>query len=557
MNISDDVARLILEQCDVDDSVALSQTSRRFRALFFANDGLIEKQVKAACPWMEKLESWPKTALLCAVRNKGGDKWFRVSAESEFVPEYGHYRFEMATLGKTVMNAPRRDMAEYNGVFEDVQLPMKPSMFFVRNGAIHVRESDSYENRDYSRIHLNLKDMRLIESPTVLKLPPEDAQELVFTNHIVSPVSGIQVCAADDSYEETIRFVDENDTVMIVGRGYDTYYIYKPEADIVDNKLTFHYQDWKRSAMDENEPPQLVGNSSYVAVVKDIEENTWACLEHASRHDTELIQLMLMEYETRVFCVQVYNGLLFVYKNLGGLGFLYPIWVNLGEKQTVSNDCLYPEEQGKYTVGKVTPAMIHDWQAVGGWETYRMRPVPSFARGDNGRFITVREFRKGGGYRIGDLETGITYQASVLHRNADGKAECVFPSITSDKTIKFFTWYEPWGRDILKHLEKVVDEYRSEEAPPFDSKSQTEAFQILYDELGYEERSDTGSIWSWGSSEYASDDERELFMPSPSDNSEDGYGDACSVDSMTSNEWARLTMGGDIPEELYDQLDFV
>ncbi|KAG5370340.1 hypothetical protein CKK34_0430 [Yarrowia sp. E02] len=509
---------------------------------------------------MEKVESWPKTALLCAVRNKGGDKWFRVPTDSEFEPGVGHYRFE-TTLGETVVDASRQDMAKYNGVFEDVQLPMKPSMF-VRNGAIHVREDDLlfYKRRDYSRIHLNLKDMSLVESPSVLKEPPEVKQWLgpFFDSPIVSPVSGIQVwgkCEFRDIYANPLMFIDENDTVMILTMDGYAYYIYKPEADIVDNKLKFRYQDWKRSAMNDNNPPQLVGNSSYVAVVKDIGEKTWACLEHASRHDTELI--LLMEYETRVFCVQVYNGLLFVHNNLRGLGFLYPIWVNLGEKQPVSNDCLLPEEQSKYTVCKVTPAMIHDWLVVGGWETYRKRPVPSFARGDNGRFITVREFRRGGGYCIGDLETGITYTCIVGHRNDDGRAECVFPSISSDKTVQFFTWYEPWGRDILKHLENVVDEYRSEEASPFDSKSRTEAFQKLYDELDYEAHSDTGSVWSWGSSEYASEDERGLYIPSPSVNSEDGNGYPCSLDSMTSNEWARFTLAGDIPQELYDQLDFL
>ncbi|KAG5370351.1 hypothetical protein CKK34_0443 [Yarrowia sp. E02] len=490
MNISDDVARLVLEQCSVNESVALSQTNRIFRAVFSHHDALIEQQIQAECPWMEKLDSWSQTALVCAARNRAskGDKWKRISYEWNF-PGHRDY-MEKKKLGTTVTDVSRQELEEYNGVFEDIQLPIQPCLFFVRNGAIYKQSL----GRDYDRIHLNLKDMSLAESPSVLSEPLELEQDLWSgheSNVIVSPVSGLEICAADESIEG-FKFIDENDSVLIVALNKQAFYVYKPDAEIVDNKLTFRSKDWKRSAV-EYSVPRLVGNTSYVGLVKEFDGD----------------KMCLMEFNpTSALCVRVYNGFLYVHRVIKPMGYLYPVWVNLGEKEPLSTDSLIPEEQSKYTLYRVKPAMKQETKAIGGWVSYADQPVPFFSTAENGRFITVREFRKGGGYRIGDLETGLTYVCTHPYRRRNGKANFVFPSLNKDKTITFFCLSEDWGQCLLDQLYDVNYHSGKEDAPPFDSKSQTEAIRKYYDGVDNEELSDVDSTWGWGSSTYGSDNER-------------------------------------------------
>lgn len=535
MHISEDVARLVLEHTNVDDSVALSQTCRSFRAVFFELDRLMTDKVVQCCPWMtledeggdrgyeSEGRSWRQRALVCAARNRAANNdknWVRVTSEQAL--NKSNYSIEEPVEGKTVANPTREELKGYRGTFGDVRLPFKHRRAIAKDGVVYLRERTYPENcLDFCPVSLDLRELTVInqgvggsadgsgrsaDAVSPLREARPVCQLLDFGSEsrdsFISPVSGIEVVSATPTdtgnrypeglvFYENIMFIDENETVMIVAKRciastrHEAFYVYKPDANILDNKLQFNFNHWKQTAMDPLMPPQLIPNSSYVAVVRKIGDSNWACIEHASKKDKDLIQLMKMD--TRLFSVQVFNGLLHVYKG----NRLYPIWVNLDEKRKLLFNYLLPEEKGQYTLCEVKPVLKRGWKAPGGWKV--SRAVPWFAKGGNGRYITVGDFRKGGGYVVADFQTGESYTTQVPYRN-DGKPDFVFPSHSvNDNSISFFSWSQVVGRKIVSELDELNDSV--EDGDAIDCKEESVKLAKIYDELISPPAPDSESGW--------------------------------------------------------------
>lgn len=541
------------------------------------------------------------------------------------------------TTGQTIVNPSRQELKRYNGTFGDIRLPYQHNRTIVRDGHIHLRYTDyPANNLDFFPYSLDLKTMTVVPNDPALNsaaetpkaksapkpkskpkgrtkdkkkpktkaapappAPPPpatekhpDVQLLDFGSEsrdsFVSPYSGIKVVSATPTntgnrypahivFYEDIMFIDENETVMIVAKRcvastrHEAFYVYKPDAKIVGNTLKFNFIDWKQSAMDPLMPPQLIQHSSYVAIVKKIGDSNWACIEHASKKDTDLIQLMKMD--GRLFSVQVYNGLLYVYKG----DRLYPIWVNLNEKRKLLFNYLLPDEKDQYTVCEVKPAFKKGWKAPGGWKS--SRAVPWLARGGaNDRFVTVGDFKKGGGYVVANLETGGSWKTQFPYRGENGKPDFVLPSTDGD-SVEFFLFSQVFGRKLMTELFKIF--YTPPVLDQFDGRKETAKVQRLLDNLvSKTPLSDSEDDWEHYSDENSDNERRIEMLSRPPVLPADIYGDdddddddsenefaedewannmwarvaaTGDVGAMSDNEWARATLSGDIPDFIIDQ----
>ncbi|KAG5354988.1 hypothetical protein CJU89_6802 [Yarrowia sp. B02] len=546
MHIPEDVARLVFENSAVDGCVALSQTCQSFRAAFLELDALLEAKVKECAPWMDRKETWGQSALLCSARNRlaNSDSWMRAPSQEVFSKT--NYTCKEPKKVEVRLNPSREQLQSYKGAFGDVRLPFLYRRTIVKHGIVYMRDrEDIAYNLDYCPYALNLTSMAVVE--TQAKEDPPVVQLLDFgsesRDRFVSPVSGIAVISdtATDTgnrypdgvvFVEDIMFIDENEMVMIVAKRciasmrHEAFYVYKPDADIVDNTLKFNHNDWKRTAMDPLMPPQLIKGSSWIAVVKNIAESKWACLEHAQKSNDDLIQLMKLD--SRLFSVQVYDGLLYVYRG----NKLYPIWVNLNEKRKLLFNYLHADEKEQYTVSEVKPALKKGWKAIGGWKG--SRAVPWFAKAD--KFITRGDFRRGGGYVVGNLETGQCFKVDSQYKK--GKPEFVFPSLKDDK-VDFYSISRIVGRKLLTELHNI------NESKNVDCQKETARIQKLYDELVENPGSDSEDEDDEDFSDENSDNERRIEMLSRPVVLPDDMDDF-SDDSFSDNAWARATLAGDI-----------
>lgn len=545
MHISYDVARLVLENSPLSSCVALSETCQAFRSAFDQVEPLIESKVLEHVPWIapSDTQSWADMARVVVARKRQANSsknWLRATSDKSFCSD--NYTISEPTKVTTQHNPSRAQLKSCDFDFDDIRLPYPYKRAMCKNGHISVREGE--HNLDYRSHSIDIKNMSIVPTPCAKEKTPI-RQLMAYGSEsrdsFVSPVSGIKVVSATATptgnrypagvvFYEDIIFINENDHVMIVAKRclgssrHEAFYVVKKDAKIEKNVLKFDFNHWKLSAMDPLVPPQLIGNTCWVSIVKKIGDSNWACLESAEKSNSDLIQVM--KTSGRHFSVQTYNGLLWVYSS----NRVFPIWLDLSEKRTLMFNYLVAEDKEKYLVCEVKPAFKKGWKAVGGWRT--SRAIPCFSR--SGSYITRGDFTKGGGYVVGNLETGESFACDKSYLNKNGKADFVFPSV-SKSGVQFFSLPQIEGRNLINDLDDAC------ENQTVDCKKETAYIQGRYDKMIVgDSYTDSEEDWEHVSDEN-SDNERAIEVLSRPVHIPDIHGDD---DDDSDDDWENITRGG-------------